>query len=84
MAELTKPMLNCVAFMKERGGTIERHTGGFWSYPGWRLHDGGQWFGTSTVNALVIRGVATYTEYKNGRSGRFPIKCTLSEEEQHE
>jgi hypothetical protein len=65
----------------ERGGTLIRHVGGYWSYPGCprRSHDGvPEWYvGSSTVQALVDRGELEWTEWKDGRSGRFPIRASL-------
>ena len=31
------------------------------------------WFGASTVDALVSRGLMSYTEWRDSRKGRFPI-----------
>lgn len=70
---LSKTMRECVERMRANDGSIDRHPGGFWrSAP-----TGGYWFGTSTVEALVARGVAEYTLWQDGRSGRFPIRAVL-------
>lgn len=51
---------------------LKRKPGGYWSAPA-----GGPTFGTTTVQALVTRGVAAYTEFAAGRNGRFPIRIEL-------
>lgn len=51
---------------------LTRKPGGFWSAPA-----GGPTFGTTTVQALVTRGVAAYSEFADGRNGRFPIRIEL-------
>lgn len=63
--------------MKNHGGEIHRYPGGYW-----RFHDAtGRAtpvsHGTSTVQALVRRGVAEYCEWKNNAVGLFPIKARL-------
>lgn len=73
--KLTPTMLELVKYMKENGGVIHRHPGGFWAREGYGYLSHS--FGTSSVEALVKRGVATYTEWKDGKSGRFPIVARL-------
>lgn len=75
-------MQQLVDYMRKHGGKVYRHPGGFWGHQQWSAHDR-LWFGTSSVDALVSRGVATYTEWKEGRrgNGRFPIEATLSKAE---
>ena len=68
-------MLECVEYIRAHGA-IHRHQGGFWANTGWLLHSG-PYFGTSTIQSLVTRGVAEYTEWRDGRGGRFPIKAAL-------
>lgn len=70
-------MLTAVEKARKFGGKLHRHPGGFWQGPKFE-----QWewnAGTRTVQALVDRGVAEYTEWKEGRSGRFPIEMTLKD-----
>ena len=73
MAKLSKTMQQCVNSMRTHGGSIERHPGGYWRCE----PTGGFSFGTSTVQGLVGRGVAAYTQWQEGRNGRFPIRATL-------
>lgn len=78
MSELSPKMLAAVEFAQRHGGSLARFPGGFW-----RQADADPWdvrgssFGSSTVHALVTRGVADYTEWKDGRNGRFPVRMTL-------
>lgn len=75
--QLSPVMKACRDYMREHGGKIRRHQGGFWADENWKRHLGGVTFGTSTVEALVSRGVAEYSVWKEGRNGRFPIEARL-------
>lgn len=73
---LTPTMEKAAAFAKQHGGKLRRHPGGFWAGPEYQ-----QWgtsFGTSTVDGMVKRGAAEYTDWKEGRNGRFPVEVSLS------
>lgn len=68
----------------EGGCVLVRRPGGYWTLPNAEQGNGWQWgwyAGTSTVHALVTRGVAHYTEYQNRRrDGQpFPIEVTMRE-----
>lgn len=76
-SKLTPVMQEAVDRSKDWGGKLYRHPGGFWSGPGF-MQGRDVYFGTSTVSGLVMRGAATYTEWKDGRNGRFPIVATLT------
>jgi hypothetical protein len=73
--KLTPTMQELVAYMRENGGKIRRHPGGFWAREGYAYLQHS--FGTSSVEAIVKRGVAQYSAWKEGRSGRFPVEATL-------
>lgn len=80
LMKMTKTMHQLVQFMKENGGEVYRHPGGFWGRRegyGYLQHS----FGTSSVEAIVTRGVAAYTEWKDGKRGRFPVVARLSSTE---
>jgi hypothetical protein len=93
---ITKPMTAiqaaAVADIIEHGGEIVRHAGGYWTYPGAVKsaafsHPFDWWIGTSTVDGLVRRGELVYTEHRDGRNGRFPIRaaiCPQKEQVQNE
>jgi hypothetical protein len=66
--KVSRSMQQLITSMQVHGGTVERFPGGYS-------------FGTSTVEALVSRGIAEYSEWKDGRSGRFPIKAKLRSSE---
>lgn len=60
---------------------LVRRPGGFWTLPDAK-HDGRSWgwfAGTSTIEALVSRGVAKYTAFQNRkRDGEpFPVEVTM-------
>lgn len=73
-AHLTVPMQRALQFMREHQDRLIRLPGGFWKAP---EHE--RTFPTVTVQGLVSRGLAEYTEWKDGRNGRFPIAVVLVE-----
>ncbi len=78
--EITPTMQKAVEFIRQHG-SIVRYQGGYWNRPGcanYFEYSAGS-FGTATVDGLAIRGVIEYTEWKDGRNGRFPIAAKLKE-----
>ena len=75
-AELSPKMLSAIEHMQRHNNKLVRYPGGYWAAEGWHMWHG-PCFNTSTVEALVRRDVATYTVWKDGRSGKFPLECTL-------
>ncbi len=67
--------------IKDRGGRIVRHQGGYWTEIGAKMQAQGSpfdWYlSTPTVEALVKRGTLKYTEEREGRHGKFPIAAEL-------
>lgn len=79
MSDLSPTMREALDYASKHGGQLERFPGGYWCEPGrtqWDVNPHVS-FSTSTVNALVSRGLAEYTEWKDGRNGRFPIRMTV-------
>jgi hypothetical protein len=74
--ELTPTMKELIGYMREHDGKIHRHPGGFWAR-GQSFAYLGKSYGTSSVEALVKRGIARYSDWQEGRNGRFPIEATL-------
>lgn len=76
---LSPTMRALVDYMRSHGNAIHRHLGGFWAREDWTLHRG-ESFGTTSIEALVKRGVAQYTIWQQNRRGtsRFPIKAELT------
>jgi hypothetical protein len=75
---LSPTMRQAADFAAAHGGVLVRLPGGFWQRETSLQWDAqGQSFGTKTVEALVRRGVADYTEWRDGRNGRFPVRMTL-------
>jgi hypothetical protein len=77
---LSATMAGVLGDIIQHGGVVVRHQGGYWSYPGCP-HFGNHfdWYcGTTTIEALVARGELVYTEWKEGRGGKFPIRACLS------
>jgi len=73
---ISRAMAHAIAEAKGLGGgRLVRLQGGFWDAGG-----GGRGisFGTKTIEALIARQLASYTEWKEGRNGRFPIEITLT------
>lgn len=76
IADLSPTMQACVEYAQQHGGKLARYPGGFWCRAGLETW-ASPWFGTSTVEALVKRGVAEYTRRKDGKHGGFPIEVTI-------
>jgi len=76
--ELSKKMISAIYHMARHGNKLVRFPGGYWARDGWHSWNGPCW-GTPTVEAIVRRGFAEYTVWKDGRSGRFPIECGLTQ-----
>ncbi len=63
---------------RANGGRLHRHRGGYWTpsknpnSPSTMEH-----YGTSTIDGLVRRGLAYYSDHRRGRSGEFPVEMTL-------
>ena len=73
---LTPTMERAINFAKGNDGKLIRHPGGFWQGP--MFSRWGESFGTSTVEALVKRELADYTDWFTNKAGRkFPIEATL-------
>lgn len=79
---MTATMIECADFMRRNGGTIHRHPGGYWSRRDWNKTKSWETnvFGTNTVDGLVRRRIADYTEHRDGRKHRFPVAATLRAE----
>lgn len=77
MAEkLSVTMLDAVSYAKKFDNKIVRYPGGFWARENWAGERREHYFGTTTIQALVDRGLAEYTKWQDGRS-RFPVEMTL-------
>lgn len=65
-------MSMCLDFVRSNGGVVDRQPGGFWGY------QAGVWFGASTIDALVVRGLLEYSGWQRGRGdSSFPIQAKL-------
>lgn len=78
LSELSQTMKKAVEFAKQHGNVLIRHPGGFWSHENWHINIGDPAYGTGTIEGIVKRGAGEYTEWKDGRRGRFPIRMTLT------
>lgn len=57
---------------------LYRHHGGYWNNDPGSQYPHGTHFSTRTVDALVNRGLATYTEHGRNSAGLlFPVEATL-------
>lgn len=74
--ELSPKMISAIKHMARNENTMVRFPGGYWARRGWSAWNG-PCFGTSTIEAIVRRGYAEYTVWKDGRT-RFPIECGLT------
>ena len=74
---LSPEMKRCLEFVRKEGGSIYRFPGGYWAQENWR-DVGGRSFGTTTVEALISRGLLVYSAWNESK--RFPIQATLYQE----
>jgi hypothetical protein len=74
---LSPTMQSAVDHARQHGGCLVRYPGGFWCRDGLMDH-ANPWWGTSTVQALVSRGVMTYTEWKETVRSRFPVRAAIA------
>jgi hypothetical protein len=79
MGGLSRTMKAALALAKDGGGFLERLPGGFWVKPGTKFisygHTDGPNFGSTTVNALISRGVVEVTKRAGKR--QFPIEVKV-------
>lgn len=77
VVSLTATMLDAIRFAQtNNAGRLHRHPGGRWTTRDFYTHF--RHYGTSTVEGIVSRGVGTYTEWRDGKNGRFPIEMTVN------
>jgi hypothetical protein len=76
-ARLSPTMQSAVDHARQHGGCLVRYPGGFWCRDGLMDH-ANPWWGTSTVQALVSRGVMAYTEWKETGRSRFPVRAAIA------
>jgi hypothetical protein len=75
--DLSPEMKMTLAYMQSNGGRLFRWPGGFWAKDEYQLRSN-IYFGTSTIQALVRRGLAEYVGYKeHKRGGEFPVEVVL-------
>lgn len=73
-------MAAAVDFALEHGGEIVRLPGGYWTHrgAGWNGNrPAGAYFGSSTIQACVLRGALEYSEWKENRMGSFPVAARI-------
>jgi hypothetical protein len=71
-------MRDAIDYARANGGKLLRQPGGFWVRPEDEYLAYCRSFGTPTVEGLVRRGVASYTKWKEGRNGRFPVEVVVT------
>lgn len=77
MAKLSVTMRDAIIYAQKFDNKIVRYPGGFWARENWEGSRKEHSFGTTTIQALVDRGLAQYTKHEEGRNGRFPVEMTL-------
>ncbi len=80
----TPEMQRCLIHMRQHGGELQRWPGGFWTRMGWdpkARHDLAEMFGDGTVQGLVSRELATYTQYRTNTHSRqrYPVRVRLAD-----
>lgn len=75
-ATLTLTMTACLERLRAHGELV-RLPGGYWARQGVKFSGSSPaetWDGTPTIEALVRRGLAEYSQWQQGRGGKpFPI-----------
>ena len=82
-SDISATMAACLALAHEHAGQLVRYMGGYWSFrDAPRDHNGQpiEAFGDRTVTGLVIRKRMEFTEWQDGRRGKFPIAAELVQE----
>jgi len=78
-ASLSPTMRECADRIRSHcGRIIVRYPGGFWCVKNSSGETVAPTYGTTTVEALVKRGVLEYSEWKENRNGRFPIRARMT------
>lgn len=72
--KLSKVMIEVLERIKRNGGFTVRTAGGFW-WPGENM---ARSHSSVTVQALVDRGILVYTEWKEGKNYRFPVRADVA------
>lgn len=76
-SDLSATMIRLLHYMRAHG-ELRRFQGGFWATVDWQGRGHGEWFGTSTVNALQARGLIGWTGWQAQRNGPgFPIGARI-------
>lgn len=75
--KLSPTMQDAITIATANGGKLTRYPGGFWCRSGLNTHEH-PWFGTTTIQALVSRGVFAYSQWFEGGRSRFPVEVTLA------
>jgi hypothetical protein len=79
--KLSPTMRHALTFAEQNGGRLIRHSGGYWSSREWVDPGLGNVpsFSTNTAHALVTRGVAEYTDWRENRNGRYAVELRIKE-----
>ena len=76
---LSPTMQSALDYAAAHGGALVRLPGGFWrGQSATQWSQGVPYFGATTVDALVTRGAMTYTEWRDSRNGRFPVRAAIA------
>ncbi|HUP06833.1 MAG TPA: hypothetical protein VMU47_06770 [Caldimonas sp.] len=74
---LSAEMHAAIDLMMRTDGSLYRYPGGMWATERGK-NWGGDAFGTPTVKALIARGICSWSDWKVGPLGRFPVRATLA------
>lgn len=72
--KLSITMENSLQIIANHDGYVRRYPGGFW-----RCHDYDSSLATPTIEALVKRKLLEYSDWKDGRNGRFPVAAIITD-----
>lgn len=82
--EISALMAAALAMASEHNGELVRYVGGYWSFRGCPKNSTGgspvEYFGTSTIEGLVARKRLEYSEWRDGRAGKFPVAAKIVQE----
>lgn len=76
-SDISRAMQSAISHALSEGGKIYRFPDGFWRVK----EDDPMHFGTTTIRALVKRGLAEYSSWKMGGGEKsFPVQITINKE----
>lgn len=74
---LTPNMKKAIKLARKNNGKLKRYDGGYWAGSDWE-NPKDEYYGTRTIEGLVLRGAAVYTKRRYRRNWSFGVEITLT------